>query len=138
MSNWQDAEDEAAEELSFRPSPARKPMTEEELPNMGTPEYLTFVAGIRYAEKHHGIGGVMSEEQTHLLHQEILKALRDANQAQNGIAKPAEPEAEPVARKSLTTIEIDDALRENVPQCDAEYEIGFHSGVRWAEQKLYQ
>jgi len=56
MSNWQDAEDEAAEELSFRPSPARKPMTEEELPNMGTPEYLTFVAGIRYAEKHHGIG----------------------------------------------------------------------------------
>ena len=43
--------------LYTRPSPARKPMTQEELPNMGTPEYLTFVAGVRFAEKHHEIGG---------------------------------------------------------------------------------
>ena len=43
--------------LYTRPSPARKPMTEEELPNMGTTEYLAFVAGVRFAEKHHGIGG---------------------------------------------------------------------------------
>ena len=40
------------------------------------------------------------------------------------------------ARKPMTVIEIDDALKENVPECSQDYEIGFHAGARWAEQRL--
>jgi hypothetical protein len=49
--------------LYTRPEPARKPMTEEEM-DVGFNPYRMrwladdqyFVAGVRFAEKHHGIG----------------------------------------------------------------------------------
>ena len=51
---------QAADHQSPRPEPARKPMTEEEIKMAllirGFP-YDAFRAGVRFAEKHHGIGG---------------------------------------------------------------------------------
>lgn len=42
----------------FRPSPSRKPMAEAEIPYHGSHYYRAFLAGVRFAEKHHfGIGG---------------------------------------------------------------------------------
>lgn len=47
--------------LYTRPEPARKPMTEMEIAKGFLPEPTTgmkrFRAGVRFAEKHHGIGG---------------------------------------------------------------------------------
>lgn len=50
--------------LYIRPEPARKPMTEEEIKEyLGDSVYRSaaikcaFINGVRFAEKHHGIGG---------------------------------------------------------------------------------
>jgi len=42
-----------------KPEPARKPMTQKEIDKGFSQDwfYGSFVEGIRYAEKHHGIGG---------------------------------------------------------------------------------
>lgn len=49
------------EPLYTKPSPSRKPMTEEEIyhafePDVWAGGYRFFVEGVRFAEKHHGIG----------------------------------------------------------------------------------
>jgi hypothetical protein len=66
----------------------------------------------------------MSEEQTYLLRQSRLKAVRDANQAQNGIAKP-EPK-----RKPMTEEEI----KNNVFYIFKDEFECFVKGIRFAEK----
>jgi len=64
---WEFVEEEPVEYYDYkavyvcspRPEPARKPMTQEEIEKGFSQDwfYGSFVEGIRYAEKHHGIGG---------------------------------------------------------------------------------
>ena len=66
----------------------------------------------------------MSEEQTYLLQQARLKAVRDANQAQTEIARPSP------SRKPMTEEEIDEELETNEYYCAK----SFADGVRFAEK----